>query len=61
MLASGNRTILIAWNFEVVNKLVYLGAPVTPKKDVGLEIQQKFKLQIGAFVDHDPLYNAVRQ
>jgi hypothetical protein len=48
MIAAGNRTILDAGqtvafgdkNFEVVNEFVYLGAFVTPKNDVGLEIQR---------------------
>jgi hypothetical protein len=47
MIAAGNRTILDSEqtvaigdkNFEVVNEFVYLGARVTPKHDVGLEIQ----------------------
>jgi hypothetical protein len=48
-IAAGNRTILDAGhtmafgdkNFEVVNEIVYLGAVVTPKNDVGLEIQRR--------------------
>jgi hypothetical protein len=48
MIAAGNRTILDAGqtvvfrvkNFEVVNEFVYLGALLTPKNDVGLEIQR---------------------
>jgi hypothetical protein len=49
MIAIGNMSILIAGqtvafgdqNFEVVNEFVYLGALVTPKNDVGLEIQKR--------------------
>jgi hypothetical protein len=48
MVAAGNRTILDAGklsfgdkNFEVLNEFVYLGALVTPKNDVGLEIQPR--------------------
>jgi hypothetical protein len=46
MIAAVNRTIIDAGqtmafgvkNFEIVNKFVYVGARVTPKNDVGLEI-----------------------
>jgi hypothetical protein len=51
MITAGNRTILDAGqtvgfgdrNFEVVNAFVYLGALVTPKIDVGLEIQRRIQ------------------
>jgi hypothetical protein len=51
MIAAGNRTILDAGqtvafgdkNFEVVNEFVYLGALVTPKIDVGLEIHRRMQ------------------
>jgi hypothetical protein len=47
MIGAGNRTILNAGqtvalgdkNFEVDNEFVHLGALVTPKNDVDLEIQ----------------------
>jgi hypothetical protein len=35
-------------NFGVVNEFVYLEALVTPENEVGLEIQRRSKLQIGA-------------
>jgi hypothetical protein len=49
MIAVGNKTIFdvrqtVAFgekNFEVVNEYVYLRALVTPKNDVGLEIQRR--------------------
>jgi cytochrome c551/c552 len=55
MIAVGNRTILDAGqivafgdkNFEGVNEFVYLGALMTPKNDLALEIQRRV-LQIGA-------------
>jgi hypothetical protein len=48
-IPAGNRTILDAGqtvafddkNFEVVNECVYLGVLLTPKNDVGLEIQPR--------------------
>jgi hypothetical protein len=51
MIGAGNRTILDAVqtvtfgdkNFKVVNEFVYLEALVTPKNDVGLEIQQRIQ------------------
>jgi hypothetical protein len=51
MIAGGNRTILdsgqiVAFsdrNFKVINKFVCLRALVTPKNDVGLEIQRRIK------------------
>jgi hypothetical protein len=51
MIAAGNRTILdneqiVAFgnkNFEVVNEFLNLGALVTPKNDVGVEIQQRIE------------------
>jgi hypothetical protein len=51
MIAAENRTILDARqtvafgdrNFEVVNEFVYLGALVTPKNNVGLEIQRRIQ------------------
>jgi hypothetical protein len=54
MIAAGKRTILDAGrtaafgdkNFKVLNEFVYLKALVTPKNDVGLEIQKESKLQI---------------
>jgi hypothetical protein len=36
-VAFGNK------NFEVVNEFVYLGALVTPKNDVDLEIQRRIQ------------------
>jgi hypothetical protein len=50
-MKAGNRMILDAGqtvafgeeNFEVVNEFVYLGAVVTPKNDVGLEIQRRIQ------------------
>jgi hypothetical protein len=49
MFACENRTILDAGqtvafgdkNFEFVNEFVYLGVLVTPKNDVGLEMQRR--------------------
>jgi hypothetical protein len=49
MIRAGNRTIFDAEktvtfgdrNFEVLNKLAYLRVLVTPKNDVGLEIQRR--------------------
>jgi hypothetical protein len=51
MIAAGNRTIFDAGptvafedkNSEVVNEFVYLGALVTPKNVVGLEIQRRIQ------------------
>jgi hypothetical protein len=51
MIAAGNRTIRDAQhtvafgnkNLEVVDKFVLLGALVTPKNDVGLEIQRRIQ------------------
>jgi hypothetical protein len=51
MIAAENRTILDAGqtvgfgdkNFDVVNKFVYLEALVTPKSDVGIEIQRRIQ------------------
>jgi signal peptidase I len=58
MIAAGKRTILNGGqtvvfgddNLEVVNKFVYLGAFVTPKNDVGLEVQRRTKLEIGRYL-----------
>jgi hypothetical protein len=53
MIAVGNRTILDARQafgdkiFEGINEFVYLGALVTPKNNVSLEIQQKIQTAIG--------------
>jgi hypothetical protein len=43
MIAAGNRTDVAFGdrNIDVVNEFVYLGALVTPKNDVGLEIRAK--------------------
>jgi hypothetical protein len=49
MIAAGNRRIFYNGqtvtfsdkNFEVVNEFVYLRALVTPKNDVGLEVQRR--------------------
>jgi hypothetical protein len=57
MIAAGNGTILDAGqtvafgdkNFEAVNKFLYLRALVTPKNEVGLEIQRRFQTANGCF------------
>jgi hypothetical protein len=58
MIAAGIRTILDAGktvvfgdkNFnKVVNKMVYLGALVTPKNDVGFEIQRRIQTENRCF------------
>jgi hypothetical protein len=46
MIAAANRTILDAVgdiSFEIVNKCVFLKALMTPKNDVGLEIQRRIQ------------------
>jgi hypothetical protein len=47
IIVAGNRTILDAGQIVVVNEFVYLGALMTPKNDVALEIQRRI-LQICA-------------
>jgi cytochrome c551/c552 len=68
IIAAGNRTILDAGQtvafgdkkFEVVNEFVYLGALMTPKNDVALEIQQRI-LQKGASVACENISENIRQ